>query len=96
MPRQRRSDAAQDTANRIFVALRNETRAHSIGNDDILQLLQLSEALAIAIVAGTGGHARETHIVARACALLDAHRAATGDLGIAIARVGASLDELLR
>jgi hypothetical protein len=95
MPRQRRGDALQDTANRIFVALRNETRAHSNCNDNILQLLRLSDTLATAIVAGTG-HARETHIVARACALLDAHRAATGDLRIAIARVGASLDDLLR
>jgi hypothetical protein len=90
------SGGALATADRIFVALRNETRTQRIGNEEISQLLQLAEALANALAKRSGGEARETHIVARACAALDAHQAATGNLRIAIARVRAGIDDLLR
>lgn len=84
-----------NTANRIFVALRVETRAQQIGNDEVAQLLELADALAAAIVAPNGAASGETIVVARACAALDAHLA-TCNLRGAIARVRASIDDLAR
>lgn len=91
-----RADRVSATANRIFVALRDETRAYRVTNDDVAQLLDLADTLATHIVDGLGGHARETHIIARVCAALDAQRAATGDLRSAITRVRGRIDDVLR
>jgi hypothetical protein len=91
-----RANRVSETANRIFVALRNETRACSVTNDEVAQLLDLAESLATRIVDGTGGHARERPIIARVCAALDAQHAATADLRSAITRVRDRLDDVLR
>ena len=85
-----------DTAHRVFVALRNETRAHSVTNDHVAALLELADTLATAIVDGTGGDISETHVVARACAVLDAQCAATAHLHSAITRVRDNVGDLLR
>jgi hypothetical protein len=91
-----RANRIRATASRIFVALRDETRALRVSNDDVVQLLDLAELLAARIVDGTGGHARETHVIARTCAALDAGRAACGGLAGAIRRVRDRIDDLLR
>jgi hypothetical protein len=91
-----RANRVNETANRIFVALRDETRGSSVTNDEVAQLLDLAETLAIRIVDGSGGHARETHVIARACAALDAQRAAAGNLRSGIARVRDRIDDLLQ
>jgi hypothetical protein len=85
-----------DAANRIFVALRAETRAAGIANDEVARLLELADRLAVRVVDNSGGHLRESHVIARACAALDAQRAATGQLHAAIARVIDDIDLLLR
>lgn len=88
--------AIEQSADRIFVALREETRAYPISNDDVAQLFDLADTLAAALHAGDDGDSREPHVTARARATLDAHRAATGDLHRAIACVRARVTELVR
>jgi hypothetical protein len=92
-----RTNETKDTADRIFIALREETRAHQITNDDVKGLLNLADALAEALVHDAPCTCtREKHVVARARAALDAHHAAAGDLHKAIACVRARMEELMR
>lgn len=84
-------------ANRIFVALREETKHCAVTNDDIAQLWNVSDALATAIVdGGAETEAMEEAIVARARATLAADLDTPADLPNAIARVGERIDQLVR
>lgn len=85
-----------DSAQRIFLALRRETRSLHVTNEHVVQLLDLAEAIATLIASGAGGHMRERHVIARACAAVDAQRAMTGDLRSAIVAVRERLDQLVR
>ena len=85
-----------ESTRRIFLALRDETRALHVTNEHVVQLLDLAEAIATLIASGAGGHMCERHVIARACAAVDAQRAKTGDLRSAIAAVRERLDQLVR
>ncbi len=88
--------AIDESTRRIFLALRNETRELHVTNEHVVQLLDLAEAIATLIASGAGGHMRERHIIARACAAVDAQRAMTGELRSAIVAVRERLDQLVR
>jgi hypothetical protein len=84
-----------NAGNRIFVALRAETRAQHIGNGEVTGLLDLADALAAAVAARHGPTARESIVVARARATLAAHLQEGVDLRRAISLVRGGVDRLV-